>query len=79
MGDMLSVFKMKKTRTQPLFYERGWKMVSKKNRRCVSQMGGEVEGIYIGKLSGQARSRPRFSQQILSGLSKLDLGGYFHF
>lgn len=45
MGDMLSVFKMKKTRTQPLFYERGWKMVSKKKSQMCFTDGGEVEGI----------------------------------
>lgn len=40
MGDMLSVFKMKKTRTQPLFYERGWKMDSKKKSQMCFTDGG---------------------------------------
>lgn len=51
MGDMLEVFKMKNTRTQPLFYERGWKMVSKEITDVFHRWGGGKGEDYVQKIA----------------------------
>lgn len=54
--DVLGVFKMKNTRTQPLFYERDWKMVSKEVTDVLHRrMGANARTAFskeLGELSG---------------------------
>lgn len=64
MGDMLEVFKMKNTRTQPLFYERGWKMVSKEITDVFHRWGGGKGEDYVQKIAWQAQYIPDLAQHI---------------